>query len=298
MYLIIGGNGYLGSYLIKNILEKTKETIVATYHNSTPFCDNSRLIWHKTDVSKRESVQELYNHTISVADSPIKCVYLAGYIKPDDVYSNPLLAWDINIGGLVNFLSIFKKEISCFYFASTDMAVGESINDYHFKETDAPHPVNLYGQMKLAGEQIVHSLGFNVFRFPLMLGRSLIPGRPHFIEHIERVVKNRENFEILADYYESSLDYNTVASLIVEIIEKYGSCAEKTLHVCGDEKISKYEIAQRFCDTAGLDKSYLKPLALKDCTFFKAKRCNILLDNSLLKNLLNLSKIKIMEGLK
>ena len=293
MYLIVGGNGYLGSYLIKNILEETKETIVATYHSGTPFRHDPRIIWHQTDVSQRESVQELYDHTIKVADSPIKCVYLAGYIKPDDVYSNPHLAWDINIGGLVNFLSAFQKDLFCFYFASTDMAVGESINDYHFKETDAPHPVNLYGQMKLASEHIVHSLDFNVFRFPLMLGRSLIPGRPHFIEHIERVVKNQEHFEILADYYESSLDYDTVASLIVAIVEKYGSCAEKTLHVCGDEKISKYEIAQRFCDTAGLDKSYLKPLALIQCSFFKAMRCSILLDNTLIKKLTNRSEIKI-----
>lgn len=292
MYLIVGGNGYLGSYLIKNILENTAEKIVATYHSGTPFCNDSRIVWHQTDVSKRESVQELYDHTVDVADSPIKGVYLAGYIKPDDVYSNPHLAWDVNIGGLVNFLSVFKKDLSCFYFASTDMAVGESVNDYRFKETDAPHPVNLYGQMKLAGEQIVHSLGFNVFRFSLLLGRSLIPSRPHLIEHIERAIQNRENFEILADYYESSLDYATVAGLIVKIIEKYGACSEKTLHVCGDEKISKYEIAQRFCNTAGLDKSYLKPLALKDCSFFKAKRCNILLDNTIVKSLLNINEIK------
>ena len=33
MYIIIGGGGYLGNYLIKNILMRKKERIIATYHS-------------------------------------------------------------------------------------------------------------------------------------------------------------------------------------------------------------------------------------------------------------------------
>lgn len=34
MYLVIGGGGFLGGYLIKNIINTTKEKILASYHSS------------------------------------------------------------------------------------------------------------------------------------------------------------------------------------------------------------------------------------------------------------------------
>ena len=33
MYLIIGGGGFLGGYLIKNILNITNEKVLASYHS-------------------------------------------------------------------------------------------------------------------------------------------------------------------------------------------------------------------------------------------------------------------------
>lgn len=290
MFLVVGGNGFLGSYIIKNILNKTNENIVATYNSGIPFSDDSRITWIKCDITNYKNLITLKN---VIRINKVKCVYLAGYIKPDDVERNPELAWKINIGGLIQFLMIFKESLNCFYFASTDMAVGESINDYKFKEIDEPHPVNRYGYQKRICEQIVNEAGFNVFRCPLMIGKSMIPNRPHFIEHIERVVNNKEYFDILSDYYESSLDYNSVASLLVELIERYGGIEDKIIHICSDDKISKFEIAKRYCKKHQLDDSYLKPLLLKDCDFFVAKRCNILLDNSLIKKILDIKKIEI-----
>ena len=291
MYLIIGGNGFLGSYLVKNILESCNENIIATYNSVMPFCNNIRIDWVKCDITNFNDVA-LLRDIISSKEEPVKCIYLAGYIKPDDVEKNPQKGWEVNIAGLTQFINLCKDYLDCMYFASTDMAVGESINDYKFKETDVPHPVNRYGAQKRICEQIVTEAGFNVFRCPLMYGKSLIPNRPHFIEHIERVVKNKEYFEILSDYYESSLDYNTVAELLIKLIETYGAIDEKIIHICSDEKISKLEIAKRYCQANKLDDRYLKPLLLKDCIFFIARRCNILLDNAIIKQKLGIKEIK------
>lgn len=290
MYLIVGGNGYLGSYIIKNIIERSNEKILATHIAGSLLDTDNRVEWIKCDVTDYE---DLHNLKRKISNNKVKVVYLAGYIKPDDVEKNPDIAWKVNIGGVTKFIDILRDNIECLYFASTDMAVGESFDDYKFKEVDISKPVNRYGMQKHICEQIVNDAGFNVFRCPLMVGKSLISDRPHFIEHVERVVQNKEYFDILSDYYESSLDYNSVASLLVELIEKYGGIEDKIIHICGDEKISKLEIAKRHCKKNGLDDQYLKPLLLKDCDFFVAKRCDILLDNSLIKKYLGISSIKI-----
>ena len=292
MYLIIGGNSFLGSYIIKNILEKTEEKILATYRSGIPFSKDKRITWINLDVTNKENINNL-RLTLSALDGKVKCIYLVGYIKPDDVEKNPKLAWNINIAGLTNFINDCQNYLSSLYFSSTNMAVGESINGYKFKETDMPQPVNRYGVQKRICEQIVTELGFNVFRCPLMFGKSLIPNRPHFIEHIEETIKNKEYFEILSDYKETSICYDSIASLLVELIEKYGAIKDKIIHICSDKPISKYEIALQYCKKNNLNVNYLKPLLLKDCDFFIAKRCNMLLDNTLIKQYLKINEIGI-----
>ena len=37
MYVIIGGNGFLGSYIIKNIIESTSENIISTFRENEDF---------------------------------------------------------------------------------------------------------------------------------------------------------------------------------------------------------------------------------------------------------------------
>ena len=297
MYVVIGGKGYLGSYIIKNIQQSSHEKIIASYHSDKILNQrDGNIIWQQLDIANEKSIQDFVD-VISQnkkQDEEVKCVYVIGYIRPDNCVKNPELAIDINIRGLVNFLKHAKNTLNGLIFASTDFVAGESINDYRFKETDIASPVNLFGMIKYTCETIVLSQGYNVVRLPFMFGKSLIPEKPHFIEHIERVIRNKENFDVLSDYYETSLDYNTVAKCICGLFNKYGSdIPEPIINICGDDKISKYEIAVKYAQKNNLDSSYIRPLKLKDADFFIAKRCTILLDNTLLKKLLNKDKIQI-----
>lgn len=298
MFVIIGGRGYLGSYIIKNIREHSSEKIIASYHSeeNTENLFSSDIIWQKLDIADEKSISSFADiiKKHKKGGEAVKCVYVIGYIRPDNCVKNPEIAVNVNIRGLVNFIHYTKELIDGLIFTSTDFVAGESLNDYKFKETDAPNPVNLFGMIKYTCETIVIAAGYNVVRLPFMFGKSLMPEKPHFIEHIERVIRNQEYFDVLADYYETSLDYNTVANCIYRLFEKFGpQIPEKIINIAADEKISKYEIAVNYAAKNGLDTSYIRPLALKDAKFFTAKRCTILLDNSLLKSLLELKTVKI-----
>ena len=297
MYVIVGGSSFLGSYVIKNICDNSCEQIIASYYSALhPEFINSNLIWQNLDINDESSIRRFVNiisenrrdHDV------IKCVYLIGYIRPDDCLKNPAIAVDVNIRGLANFLHFSKGNIDSLLFTSTDFVVGESLNNYRYKETDSPSPINLFGVIKRACESIVLSHGYNAVRLPFMFGESLIPGRTHFIEHIRSSLQNNEPFEVLADYYENSLDYNTTASCTYGLLAKYGShIPYPIIHICADKPISKYGIALQYAQRNHLSHDSLRPLALRDAQFFLARRCTVLMDNSLLKDLLNKKEIKI-----
>ena len=94
MYLIIGASGFLGRYCIKNVLEQTKENIVATYsEKEAPDFHNERVKWVPLDVCDVEELSRL----ASEVDEHTKIIYLAAFHHPDKVEEFPELAWKINI---------------------------------------------------------------------------------------------------------------------------------------------------------------------------------------------------------
>src|SRR5574344_109325 len=295
MYLIIGGRGFLGSYLIDTIRKHSNEKIIATYHsggdNLPSFND---IIWKNLDISNESSIESLkiaIDSEKSEVDE-VKCVYVIGYIKPDDCLKNPNIAVDVNIRGLANFIRIIGSSINGLIFTSTDFVQSESLNNYKYSESDVSVPINFYGNIKLACESIVKMAGYVSVRLPFMFGNSLLPNRPHFIEHIERTISEKKDFEVLSNYYENSLNYRTVAKCIFNLYEKYGcNIQESVINICSDDAISKYEIALKYAKSKYLDTQFLKSIKLEDADFFLAKRGTILVDNSKIKSMLSLDYI-------
>ena len=290
MYLVAGGSGFLGHYIIKNILELTDESILATYSSNLPDIKNDRLKWYKLDIQSRKNIDELSN----MCNENTKIVYLCAYHHPDKVKENPELAWDINITSLSYFINKFSNA-KCFYYSSTDSVYGEGSKDKFFNEDDRTNPVNLYGKHKALAEQITITHGGNVVRFPFIIGHSLVKHKKHFFDNILSDLREGKTVEMFEDSYRSTLDFNNCAKLLLKIIEKFGSCEEKIINIAGDKAMSKYDVAIAMCEKYNLDKSLVKPVSVKSFTgIFKEKRAeNGVLNNSKLKKLLNIEKIEL-----
>lgn len=290
MYLIIGGSGFLGRYIIKNILEITKENIIATFSSNKPTFENSRIKWQKVDVQNRNDIDEISK----VIDDNTKIIYLSAYHHPDKVEENPELAWDINITALAYAINKFKKA-KCFYYTSTDVVYGEGTIDFKFKENDKTNPVNLYGKNKVLSEQITLGADRNVVRFPFIIGKSLVESKKHFFDKILDDIKTNKTVEMFDDSYRSTLSFNQCANLLIKLIEKYGACAEKIINIASDSAMSKYDVALKMCEDFNLDKNLIKPISIKNCEgIFKAKRAKTaVLDNTKLKKLLDIKEIEL-----
>lgn len=292
MYLIIGANGYLGSYIIKNILENTKEKIVATARDISECEMLERVTWTECEVTKQTDVQKIAKLTNDHND--IKVVYLAAYHKPDLVQKNPRMAWNINITALSNVINNINH-VKCFYYASTDSVYGNSIDGYHFKESDPLKPENIYGRQKQVAEAIVTGYGYNVVRYPFLIGPSLLKKKKHFYDEIAEQIHAGNKFEMFADSYRSSLDFNTAAYLLIRLMETYSRNYPAVLNVCGDDDLSKYDVGIEIAHKENCAVQLISPIKMKDVNgIFTAPRAiSTLMDNSEVKRILGLSKITL-----
>lgn len=294
MYVIIGANGYLGSYIIKNVLEQTKEKVLATARDLSRVHKMDRVEWMSCDIQDDSSVDSLVRY-INNEDN-IKIVYLAAFHHPDKVEKNRKLAWQINVTALSKFLErIFEvRGVQSAVYASTDSVYGESIEGYHFKESDNLKPVNFYGHCKCAAEALMINIGFSVVRFPFLISPSIVY-KPHFYDEIVKVLKDGNEFEMYEDSYRSSLSFDNAAYLLVKYMES--GKVQDIVNICGDDDLSKYDVGRLIAQREGLDVSLIKPIRLsKAQENFTTKRANsTLMDNSRFKKIMNIERIDIFD---
>lgn len=290
MFLIIGANGFLGNYLIKNILEKTNDRILAT--DLVFGKETERVHWEKCDITDIKDLENIKK--LTEKDKNLKVIFLAAYHKPDLVLQNPKIAWNVNIIALANFLYIMDN-IKSMYYPSTEVVYGQGVDGYKFKEDDKLNPANKYGELKTIAERMVNVAGFNVVRFPVLMGPSLVSGKKHFFDEIVEKLRNGETVEMFKDQFRSMIDFDTAASIILDLIENPEAQQYKIVNIAGDEKLSKYELAIRIADKYNLNKDNVIGISMDgDNKIFTAKRSKeTILDNSLVKKILNLKELKI-----
>lgn len=289
MYLILGGDGFLGTYIIKNILSSTDEKIFATTRMVTGNeyeSKNSRVCWEKCDITDFDNVESLRSKFAGNINE-MKVVFLAAYHHPDEVVKHWDTAWHVNITCLAYFLNCFR-ECKCLYYSSTDSVYGESIDGYAFSEKDLRRPVNPYGKQKCIAEDLVIGYGRHVARFPFLIAPSLVEGRKHFYDVIVDELSAGREMEMFSDSYRSSLHFNDAAGILIELIEKHFNELPEAINICADQPLSKYEVGLMIADKLGVNTNLVKSMRVGDGGgIFKTKRAkSSIMDNSRLRQLL------------
>ncbi len=290
MYLVVGASGFLGSYIVKSILNKTDERVIAVSRGSKGNGLSDRLDWVLCDIADREQVNALAN---KICGEPVKIVFLAAYHHPDKVEQNPRVSWDTNVTALSYFLNRFENVKSLFY-PSTDSVYGESVDGNHFKEGDATNPVNRYGRQKMLAEQLVTGYGYNVVRYPFLIGTSLTPHKQHFYDEIVASLKEGKVVEMFADSYRSSLDFASAADSLIDLMLLENGIPP-IINICGDDDLSKYDVGRMIANKLNVTEALIKPVSTADYTgVFQTKRASsTLMDNTLFKQLTGRKEIHL-----
>lgn len=164
-YLVTGGAGFIGSNLIKKLLQDEPDTRITCIDNFDPFYARSIKEFNIAEPKKSDgfsllekdlaltSGQELAKLISEPVDAIIHLAAKAG-VRPS--IQNPLAYQQANVIGLQNMLDFAKeKNIKQFVFASSSSVYG--VNDhYPWKEEEQLLPISPYASTKLAGEMMGH----------------------------------------------------------------------------------------------------------------------------------------------
>ena len=192
-FLITGGCGFLGTSLIKKLIEFDKNVNIRVIDNLSvgslndlnQVCKFHEL--NKSDLKDSPNGVELVIGDILDAELAnyvsMGCdviVHFAANTGVGPSVDNPRLDMSSNIIGTLNYLEAARKnKIFRFIFASSSAPIGEVNPPIH--EELAPHPVSPYGASKLAGEGYcsAYKKTFGINTVALRFGNVYGPGSIH-----------------------------------------------------------------------------------------------------------------------
>lgn len=224
MILVVGGAGYIGSHLVKELVEKEEVVVLDNLSTGHREAVDNRAIFVKGDLGDEEDLQMIFT------SYPIKAVmhFAANSLVGESVV-DPLKYYQNNVASTLTLLKVMLKNgINNFIFSSTAATYGIPHVEL-IDETCPTAPINPYGRSKLMVEQILgdfskaYGLHYIVFRYFNAAGayRTAEIGESHDPEThlvpiiLQHLVGKREKVSVFGS------DYDT----------KDGTCIRDYIHV-------------------------------------------------------------------
>ncbi len=167
---VFGGTGFLGSYLVTELLERGYD-VLALDINASPYIPTERFL--KVDILDAQALNKVFN------THPFDVVYnLAGFASLEQAVKNPIPTFQLNVMGNLNIIDLcVKHKVKHFVYASSAYAMSSK--------------GSFYGLSKLSSEKIVEEykekfdLDFTILRYG-----SIYSDRDFENNYIFNLVKN------------------------------------------------------------------------------------------------------------
>ena len=218
---ITGANGLIGNYLVQ------------TAPQSAPRWRVRALTRADFDLLDFAAVARAF-----AQDKPQLIIHCAAITNVSDAQKNPELARRVNVE-MTKVLAELAAEIP-FVFFSTDLVFDGRKGNY--AETDATNPLHIYGETKLAAEEIVlKNPRHLVLRTSINAGTSL-SGNRAFNEQLRRSLQSAgAAMTLFTDEFRCPIPAEATARTVWELVKK--NCTG-LYHVAGAEKLSRLQIGE------------------------------------------------------
>lgn len=248
--LITGANGFLGYYLVEQLLEKNC-SVTATGRGECrlPFTHDINFQYLPMDFSDPFAIHDVFENI-----KPDVVIHAGAMSKPDECEMDQMKAYLVNVEGTVQLLINSEELKSFFIFLSTDFVFDGEKGMY--KEDDAPRPVNYYGRTKLEAEEAVKEYGHDwaIVRTVLVYGKNH-SGHNNVLKIVKEKLEKGEEYNVVDDQVRTPTYVEDLAKGIVSIVEKR---AKGIFHLSGKDILTPYQMAIKAAEYLKLDSSNLK----------------------------------------
>ncbi|ACT07678.1 dTDP-4-dehydrorhamnose reductase [Dickeya chrysanthemi Ech1591] len=191
-----------------------------------------------TDTDSLDITDEAQVQATVASWQPDAIVNAAAYTAVDKAESEPELAARINVAGPEYLARAARQQGARFIHVSTDY-VFDGTATRPYIETDATHPLGVYGQTKLDGERAV--LKVNPAAQIVRTAWVFSEYGNNFVKTMLRLGRERDSLGVVADQRGCPTYAGDIADAIIGVLQQQ---AEGGLyHFCGDEEVSWHAFA-------------------------------------------------------
>ncbi|MBP5227184.1 MAG: SDR family oxidoreductase [Kiritimatiellae bacterium] len=251
---VTGATGLLGREVMKAL--RTVPGLAVTggcWSRRAPECERVDL----TDVSATEAFLNRFR--------PDVIVHAAAERRPDVGENNPDLVQALNVAAC-RTLARWSAEAGCAMIAISTDYVFDGTKPPYAPDSE-PHPINRYGESKLAGERAIRDAGLErgcVLRVPILFGPTgdwaesavTILARK-MLDASAGATLEMDNWAIRYPTY--TTDVAAVLRTLV-LREREGKGLRGIQHWSGDEPFTKYTMARVMASVIGFDPARLQPV--------------------------------------
>ena len=194
---LVGSRGMLG-WEVEKALQKSKIPF---------FCTDLEV-----DITNLKSLQQF-----SRKQNFTWIVNCAAYTAVDDAEDDSELAYAVNATGAQNLAMVARNNEASIIHISTDY-VFDGNADSPYDVNTKPNPRCVYGETKLAGEQLIESVTskFYILRTAWLYGTN---GK-NFVSTMLQLMENRDSIQVVNDQHGTPTYAVDLASAIVEFVKK------------------------------------------------------------------------------
>lgn len=244
--LVTGGDGQLGSAL--SALTGRMNLPFRFY-----FTDAGEL-----DITDRSQIESF------VVRQQIRYILnFAAYTAVDKAESDREKAYAINAAGVENIAQVAKQHGVKVIHLSTDF-VFDGATTVPYNEESEPHPLSVYGETKLKGEQLLQAAGGEW----LILRTSWLYSEygSNFVKTMLRLMRERELLTVVDDQRGSPTYATDLAEMMIHILQQSEANGWKNglFHFSNRGETSWYGFADAIRRMAGIENCKLVPVTTEE----------------------------------
>ncbi len=176
--LITGALGQIGTDLSEALVERLgTDNVISCYHRKKPeVMDGSRGLYEHLDVTKPGELDALMEKY-----QPDTIVHMASLLSAT-AEKKPLMAWDINMNGLIQVLEAGRKYNALVLNPSSIAVFGPDSPKDNTPQDTILRPTSIYGVTKVAGELLSdyyftkYQVDTRGLRYPGLISYKTLPG--------------------------------------------------------------------------------------------------------------------------
>ncbi len=207
------------------------------------------------DITDKKAVKDFFKkHSFDY------CFNFAAYTNVNQAETDKKACFDVNVNGVANLAKAAKKNEVTLFHISTDY-IFDGKKEKPYKEEDAPNPLNVYGESKLLGEQIIEQYlkKYVIVRTSWLYSKF----NNNFVKTVLNLSKSDRKLKLVDDQTGTptyAMDLIDFLLFMVDAIEHnpkknyYG-----TYHFSNKGKATWYEFGKQILKYAGIDKK-IKPI--------------------------------------